>query len=72
MYFYVLWSRPKTGDRQYWSRMPYGQRGFAEATRLLAMCEANNGDRFDYEIHTAGRFGSRPKGTAVPDQCGRD
>ena len=72
MYFWVIWSRPKTGDRQYWSRMPYSARSFLEAKRLLAMCQDNNGDRFDYEMHTAGRFGSRPRGTAVADQGGRD
>ena len=46
--------------------MPYAQRSYGECQSLIEHYEEKWGNMYEYEIHTAGRYGSMPSGTRAP------
>jgi len=63
---YILWCKRLDTPDSLWAPMPYAQRSYAECLRLLAHYEEEWGNHYMYEIHTAGRFGSKPQGMRIP------
>ena len=63
---YILWCRRTNDPDALWQFMPYAKRSRQEALWLKAHYEEQWGHMYEYEIHKAGRFGTRPQGMCVP------
>ena len=66
MYNYILWCRRKNDPDALWQFMPYARRSKAECLQLMEYYLQEWGHMYEYEIHKAGRFGTRPQGMCVP------
>ena len=45
-----VWARPTTGDNQYWTKLSYAARGYADCEALVDYYEEEWGSHYLYEI----------------------
>ena len=45
-----VWARPTTGDNQYWTKLSYAPRGYADCEALVDYYEEEWGHHYLYEI----------------------
>lgn len=67
---YILWCRRTNDSDALWQFMPYARRTLQECLWLKEHYEEEWGNLYEYEVHTAGRFGTRPCGMCVPAYAG--
>tara|TARA_B100001778_G_scaffold64600_3_gene50586 strand:- start:8556 stop:8792 length:237 start_codon:yes stop_codon:yes gene_type:complete len=58
---YVLWCRRTSDPEAVWTQMSYSAGSYDRAEDLVEHYEEKWGNHYEYEIHTAGRWGSRPE-----------